>query len=193
MTISRRELLAGAAALVNLQPAVAEHIHQAVAEEKKESGAYKPKCFTAQEYKTLSRLADLIIPADEHSPGAVAGGAPEFIDLLASQNGELAAIYTGGIAWLDSEMRRRYGAEFVDAGSDRQTAMLDLIATSASAAPELAPGVGFFAWLRKMVVDAFFTSKPGIEYLGYQGNGALSKFEVPAASLEYALKRSGLA
>lgn len=193
MSISRRELLAGAAALVNIEPALAEHLHQAVAEEKKESGAYKPKCFTDDEYKALARLAGLIIPADEHSPGALAGGAPEFIDLLASQNDQLAAIYTGGLAWLDNEMRRRYGAAFVQASPVQQTAMLDLLASSNNAATDLAPGVRFFAWTRKMVVDAFFTSKPGIEYLGYQGNGALAKFEVPEASLQYALTRSGLA
>jgi gluconate 2-dehydrogenase gamma chain len=67
----------------------------------------KPKRFTAAEYKTLQRLADLIIPADDHSPGALTAGAPEFIDFLASQSKELADIFTGGIAWLDHEMNRR--------------------------------------------------------------------------------------
>ena len=54
----------------------------------------------------LQRLADLIIPAGDGAPGALAGGAPEFIDLLASRNAELAALYTGGLAWLDHEMLR---------------------------------------------------------------------------------------
>jgi gluconate 2-dehydrogenase gamma chain len=192
MNVSRRELLAGAAALVVVHPAVAQHVHAAVAAEKTASGAYEPKCFTAQEYKTLTRLADMIIPADEHSPGALDGGAPEFIDLLASQNSELAAIYTGGLAWLDHEMVSRYGGAFADARPADQTAMLDLISSPRPVSAEIEPGSLFFVWVRKMVVDAFFTSKPGIEYLGYQGNGALAKFEVPREALEYALKRSGL-
>src|SRR5437868_1829958 len=83
---------------------------------------YKPKLFSAAEYKTLQRLVDLIIPADEHSPGALAAGAPEFIDFLASQSKELADIYTGGVAWLDHEMNRQYSSSFVSAAPEQQTA-----------------------------------------------------------------------
>jgi len=190
MNVSRREWLAGAA-LVVIEPALAQHTHREVADEKKQTGAYRPKTFTEHEYKTLSGLCDLIIPADAGSPGALDAGAPEFIDLLAG-NSELAAIYTGGLAWLDNESRRRSGAEFIEAAPTARTALLDLIADSRTAAPELAPGVRFLALARKMVVDAFVTSKPGIAWLGYQGNGAEATFEVPAASLDYALKRSGL-
>ena len=192
MNVSRRELLAGAAALVTLQPAEAQHVHAAVAAQKAATGAYEPKCFNAREYKTLTHLADLILPADEHSPGALDGGAPEFIDLLASRNSELATIYTGGLAWLDHEMVRRHGATFTESTPADQTAVLDLISTTGAVSPGLEPGAAFFVWVRKMTVDAFFTSKPGIEYLGYLGNGALAKFEVPREALDYALKRSGL-
>src|SRR5262245_37622609 len=67
----------------------AQHVHHAVSEVKKTAqGPYKPKCFTAQEYKTLQRLAELIIPADERSQGALAAGAPEFIDFLSSSCSE---------------------------------------------------------------------------------------------------------
>src|SRR5438094_79340 len=116
MSETRREALytIGAVTLTTLGVNVvsaqtAQHVHQSVAEEKK-SAPYKPKRFTASEYKTLQRLTDLIIPADDRSPGALTAGAPEFIDFLASQSKELADIYTGGIAWLDHEMKRRHGA-----------------------------------------------------------------------------------
>jgi gluconate 2-dehydrogenase gamma chain len=36
--------------------------------------------------------------------------------------------------------------------------------------------VEFFALLRNLTADGFFTSKIGIEYLGYIGNGYLSEF-----------------
>jgi len=58
---------------------------------------------------------------------------------------------------------------------------------------ELAAGVQFFDWVRKMTVDAFYTSPMGIKDLGYLGNKALSKYEVPKEALEYALKRSPFA
>ena len=169
----------------------AQHVHQAVADVKK-NGAYKPKFFNEHEYKTLEKLADLIIPADEHSPGALAAGAPEFIDFLSSQSPELAEIYTGGLAWLDHQMNKTYSATFVAAAPDQQTSMLDLIAYRKNDSPELGPGIQFFNWVRNMTVDAFYTSKAGMDDLGYMGNSAMSEFHVPAEAIDYALKRSGL-
>jgi hypothetical protein len=70
--------------------------------------------------------------------------------------------------------------------------MLDRIAYRENSAPELAPGVHFFTWVRNMTVDAYYTSKAGMDDLGFMGNGVLSHFSVPAAAVEYAVKRSGL-
>jgi len=175
----------------------AQHVHRMVRESKaghpgRAKGDYKPKLFTAHEYASLRRLVELIIPADEKSKGALDAGAAEFIDLLASANDELAAIYTGGLAWLDREMVRRYGADFVSSKPEQQTALLDLIAFRRNASAELNAGVSFFAWARNMTVDAFYTSKIGMEDLGYMGNGAMSTFTVPAEAIQYALKRSSL-
>ena len=192
--VSRRDLLritltTLGVSVVNAE--AAQHVHQAVADVKKQ-GAYKPKFFNEHEYKTLEKLADLIIPADEHSPGALAGGAPEFIDFLSSQSPELAEIYTGGLAWLDHQMNKTYSASFVAATPEQQTAMLDLIAYRKNDSPELGPGIQFFTWVRNMTVDAFYTSKAGMDDLGYMGNGAMSEFHVPPEAIEYAVKRSGL-
>ncbi|MEX2260642.1 MAG: gluconate 2-dehydrogenase subunit 3 family protein [Bryobacteraceae bacterium] len=198
--LSRREILrniglgltltAGGADLLSAQ--AAQHVHQAVAEQKK-SGPYKPKCFTAHEYRTLQKLADLIVPADEKSKGAIEAGAPEFIDLLASNNADLAAIFTGGLAWMDREMERRHKANFVSATPEQQTALLDAIAYRKNDAPEIAPGIRFFAWARNMTVDAFYTSRTGVDDLGYKGNGSMSEFSVPEEAIQYALRRSNLA
>jgi hypothetical protein len=169
----------------------AQHVHQAAAEEKQAAGGlYKPKCFNAHEFKTLQRLSDLIVPADEISKGALEAGAPEFIDLLASANDELAALYTGGIAWLDREMQRRHSARFVDAKPEQQTSMLDLIAYRKNDSPELGPGIRFFDWVRKMTVDAFYTSKAGVSDIGYKGNIGMTKFQVPLEAIEHAMKKS---
>ena len=70
--------------------------------------------------------------------------------------------------------------------------MLDLIAYRKNSTPDLAPGIGFFTWVRNMTVDAFYTSKAGMDDLGFMGNAALSHFSVPAEAVEYAVKRSGL-
>jgi gluconate 2-dehydrogenase gamma chain len=198
--VSRRDLLRNVGTItltgfgMNVVTAeAAQHVHNAVADAKKTApGPYKPKCFNASEYATLQRLADLIVPADEQSKGALAAGAPEFIDFLSSQSRELAEIYTGGFAWLDHEMNKRYSVSFVDATPDQQTAMLDLIAYRKNDSPALGPGIRFFNWVRNMTVDAFYTSKIGMDDIGFMGNGAMSEFSVPAEAIEYAVKRSGL-
>jgi gluconate 2-dehydrogenase gamma chain len=186
----RRDFLQSAALSLltgaTLPVAEAQHVHaMAVAE-----GAYRPKAFNAHEYRTLCALADLIIPADEVSAGAVTAGAPAWIDLLASQSPELTNIYTGGIAWMDIEMNRRVGSDFLSARPEQQTALLDLIAYRKNGTGELGPGVRFFEWARKMVVDGFYSSPLGANALGYMGNTAVSKFEVPQAAIDYALQRS---
>jgi hypothetical protein len=89
-------------------------------------------------------------------------------------------------------MNKTYSANFIAAAPDQQTAMLDLIAYRKNNSPELGPGIVFFNWVRNMTVDAFYTSKAGMDDLGYMGNGAMSEFRVPAEAIGYALKRSGL-
>lgn len=198
--LSRRDVLRAVGSSIILTtagagvvaPAIAQHIHSALASEKAAApkADYKPKYFTAREYQTVRRLSDLIIPADDHSPGALESGAAEFIDFLCSRNQDLATIYTGGLAWLDDEMKRRYSLGFLEAKPDRQTALLDLIAYRKNDAPEIAPGVRFFVWVRNMVVDAFYTSPAGVKDLGFMGNTAVSQFSVPQEAVDYALKRS---
>lgn len=192
---SRRDLIRNVAIAITfggLNVEAAQHVHQAAADEKKAGGVYQPKLLNDHEYKTLAKLADWIMPADATSKGALDAGACEFIDLLCSQNPELATIYTGGINWLDRQMEVRHGAVFLDAKREQQQAMLDLIAYRKNDSPELGPGITFFDWARKMVVDAFYTSPIGVKDIQYMGNKGMTKFEVPAAALEYALKRSNL-
>jgi len=191
--VSRRSLLqsiALSATVGTLGLEAAQHVHSLATNEKTTTGSYHPKGLNAHEYRTLETLADYIIPADERSPGAVAAGAPEFIDLLASQNPQLLAIYTGGIAWLDYAMERHHSADFLSAKPEQQTAMLDMIAYRKNESPELGPGIRFFEWARRMVVDAYYTSPIGIKDVGYLGNTAVSKFEIPQEAIDYALKRS---
>jgi len=192
---SRRDLLAKVAAGASIVAAAdAQHVHESVAQQKTaQKGPYKPKALTAQEYATLQKLSDLVIPADEHSPGALAAGAADFIDFLCNASEEMRDIYTGGLLWVDEAMKDRYaGKRFVEATPEQQTAMLDLIAWRKNASPELNAGIEFFAFCRRMVADAYYSSPIGYKELGFVGNGAMAQFSVPKEAVEYALKRSGL-
>ena len=61
---------------------------------------------------------------DEHSAGASEAGAAEYIDFLAGRSSELAAIFNGGFGWLDTYMHKTYGADFLTAKPEQQTAWL---------------------------------------------------------------------
>ena len=200
---SRRDLLRRIGGMISLAAAgemvlpaqEAQHVHQAVAaDQAAQKGSYKPKALTAHEYATLERLSGMILPADEHSPGAVEAGAAAFIDFLCAASDQMLAIYTGGIAWLDDTMRRRAdGQDFLGAPPAQQTALLDLIAWRKNESPELNPGISFFIWARRMVADAYYTSPIGMKDLGYMGNTAVSHFSVPQEAIDYVMKRSPLA
>ena len=179
--ISRRDILrtlaagaAGGAALQVIPAQAAAFAHQMVMQEKAASptGKYTPKYFTAKQYATLTSLCDSIIPKDDHSGGAVEAGAPEFIDLLTSENDNYALQLGGGLMWLDNYCGELYGNAYLDCTAAQQKEALDSIAYRASAKkqPALSQGVAFFAFLRKMTCDGFYTSKIGIDDLQYIGN-----------------------
>jgi len=164
--------------------------HHAVQTAAKNGGQYKPHLFNAHEFKTVRMLADLVIPPEGPEPGGAGAGAAEFIDLLAANNDKLKEIWLGGLGWLDHESRRRGGHNFVDATPEIRSGILDDISYRKNATPELAPGIHFFNWARRMVVDAYFTSPAGAKALGFMGNTGMSEFKVPKASLDYALAKS---
>lgn len=193
--ISRRDVLRRLAlaltAAGTLDRVAAQEVHHLTAEAQAAAGgSYMPKTFSAHEYRTLERLTDLIIPAENGAPGAVAAGAAAWIDMISSENDTLKAIYRSGVAWLDGAMKKRGAADFVSAPADQQTAMLDLIAYRRNQSVELTPGIEFFTWVRRMTVDAFYTSEVGIKDLDYRGNSAMASYPPPADAISYALKRS---
>ncbi len=185
MSISRRDVLkslamgAAAGSVLRTIPAqAAEYAHHMVAAEKAATNVYAPKFFPTHEYKTLQMLCQTIIPADANSGGAIEAGAPEFIDLLTSENTEYQRQLGGGILWLDGTCSDRYGKVFLDCTAQQQKEILDKIAyrNNAITDPSISQGVEFFSLLRNMTADGFFTSEIGIKYLGYIGNAFLKEF-----------------
>lgn len=185
--ISRRDVLrtlalgaAGGSVLQIIPLQAAEHVHRMVAHEKKSKsgGPYKPKFFPQHQYQTLTVLCGMIIPSDKHSGGAVEAGAPEFIDLLTSENKEYQLALGGGLMWLDGICIDRYGRTFLDCASYARTQVLDQIAYRKNVAtnPGISQGVEFFAFLRRLTSDAFYTSEIGIKDLQYIGNTSLVSF-----------------
>src|ERR1700693_3284571 len=185
--ISRRDILktlalsaVGGSVLQVIPAQAAEYAHQAVQKAKAAapSGKYTPKYFTPHQYETLTSLCETIIPKDEKSGGAIEAGAPEFIDLLTSENEKYQLRLGGGLYWLDGFWTNRYNGTYFDCTVEQKKSVLDLIAFRKNAKSDLtlSPGVVFFAFVRNLTCDAFYTSRIGIADLQYIGNTALSEF-----------------
>lgn len=221
--ISRRDALrsialavAAAGFGVPIDRASAQHVHDEATNLKGALGGYQRQSLTEHEWATVGRLAELIVPADDVSGSAVDAGAVEFIDLLCAGNEDIAYIFHGGLAWLDAKMRERENSTFFACAAGKQVAMLDeLVAEEIRRSSrvqgtgqgdyarfrdyqaweqgDLGPGVEFFGWMRKMAVDAFYTSPVGLGDLKYPGGGAYSEYKVPQEAIDYAMKRSPFA
>lgn len=196
-----------------IDAASAAQVHVEIEGERTLRGEYTVKYFNEHEFRTLERLSELIVPADEGGPSGRDAGAPEFIDLLSSQNSELAGIFSGGILWLDNASAERHGNRFAEASEQDQTALLDTLVEAerhetadatnwdtseyrrfavfgVKSPSDARRGVKFFAWARKMVVDAYYTSPEGIKDLGFLGNASHTEYEVPQEAIDYAFDRS---
>ncbi len=185
--VSRRDILrslmvgaAGGSVLQMIPAQAAEYAHELVQREKVASatGRYVPKFFSAHQYETLTSLCDTIIPKDERSGGALEAGAPEFIDLLTSENEKFQTRLGGGLMWLDNFCVDRYGKVYLESTPEQRKEVLDLIAyrKNEREIPGLSSGVAFFAVLRNMTCDGFYTSKIGIADLQYIGNTSVHEF-----------------
>ena len=157
---------------------------------------YAPKFFTRHEYQTVRVLVDYIIPRDERSGSATDAGVPQYMDFVLSDQtpppgppNPTRRFYVaptaaqinvrGGLAWLDTEYARRFGAgkTFLTATDPQRREVLDDIAWPAKAKPELSHGVAFFTRMRDMTAAGFFSSKMGVQDLRYIGNMPMAKWE----------------
>ncbi|HEY4653244.1 MAG TPA: gluconate 2-dehydrogenase subunit 3 family protein [Cyclobacteriaceae bacterium] len=126
--------------------------------------------FDEHEMATIAVLADIIIPKDDTSGSATDAGVPDFIAFIVNDKPELQTPLRGGLRWLDLQCMKRYNNPFVRCTGDQQIAIVDEIAFPEGAKPEMRQGVAFFNTMRDLTATGFFTSKIGIEDLGYQGN-----------------------
>jgi gluconate 2-dehydrogenase gamma chain len=128
------------------------------------------KFFTAHEMATITVLGDIIIPKDDKSGSASDAKVPEFIEFIVKDMPDHQVPMRGGLRWLDLQMLNRHQNPFKDCTPEQQVQMVSEIAYPAKAAPELHQGVAFFNRMRSLTATGFFTSKMGLEDIGYMGN-----------------------
>lgn len=131
---------------------------------------WKRQFLDEHEYETIRQLVNLIMPADERSGNAEDANVPNFIDFILTENKQDQTLMRGGLKWLDLTCQEDYGDLFIRLSEDNQHAMLDRLAWPEKAAPADRPGERFFNLVRNYTSTGFWSSKMGMEDIGYIGN-----------------------
>ena len=129
----------------------------------------KPVFFSETEFRVISRIADLIIPATD-TPGAAGAGVPIYIDTVIAKNKGQQKLAKDGLEWLA-------GKNFMDLNEAGQLAVLEPLCEAADAGKLKERPVEFFHMLKNLTADGYYTSETGLmKELGYKGNTAMAEF-----------------
>ena len=136
---------------------------------------------TADEAELLETIADQLIPADEHGPGAIAAGAVLYIDraLGGALSGSRDA-YRSGLAAFDRYCRVSRGTPFTELPHiDQVSVLIDVETGAATGAGTGFTGSsgGFFGMVRRHVLQGTFgdpyyggnQNYVGWDLIGYPG------------------------
>lgn len=145
--------------------------------------------FNEHELATIAILCDIILPANDRFGSATDAGVPEFIEFMAKDLPYHQLPIRGGLMWLDNRANKLFDKEFQACSDEQQIAIVDEIAYPDKATPETEQGVKFFSLMRNLTLTGYYTTKMGIDDLGYQGNIANVWDGVP----DDVLKQHGLA
>src|ERR1700722_20169569 len=126
---------------------------------------YKLQFFSEEESGVLDQLMEIIIPADEHSPGAHVAQTNLFADLMvATSDHAVKKQWQDGIRLMREEANRSSLSEAVQlAAANEENPTSDL--------------ERFFVLLKQMTVNGYYTSATGIHQdMEYVGNAYLGAF-----------------
>ena len=184
--VSRRDALKGIAGIgaslpiLNTTLLADDHSHDhhgQAAKTAPNKAPYKAKFFNADQMALIATISELIIPTDDHSPGAIAAEVPQFIDLMISESSaEAKKTWTDGLAAMDKLSQDKNAALFNKATKEQQIAILTEI--SKNEAKPQTPEEKFFRTIKNMTIDGYYTSEIGIKQeLQYKGNTYLKEFK----------------
>jgi gluconate 2-dehydrogenase gamma chain len=144
-----------------------------------------PRKLSAGELITLSVLCDTIMPADHRSPAASAVGVPAWINEYVSYEGNQNALVRvqGGLMWLNLESNTRFGRPFPRLTAAERSQICDDICYLPNAKPEFRSAALFFDQVRDLTAVGYYTTREGMQDLGYIGNVALPEFPEVSAEI----------
>jgi hypothetical protein len=142
------------------------------------TGEWKPTLLDAHQDATVTAVSELIIPATD-TPGAQAALVNRFIDgVLAAAAEPEQREFLRGLRFLDGRSRQLFGADFVSARPDQQTALLTILSSEQNTAVEDEIGRDFWRVVKAMTVAGYYGSQIGLQQeLGDDGRMFFLEFE----------------
>ena len=136
-----------------------------------------PLFFTKDEFATLDTLTDLLIPTDDHSPGAHEAGVAPYIDRSVAEDflSENKTSWRKGLAAINELSNSACGAPFIKANHEQQIDLLKKLADKEGHPKNEAEK--FFTQLKQTTAFAYYSSSIGIHQdINYKGNVILEQF-----------------
>ncbi|MBO0797676.1 MAG: gluconate 2-dehydrogenase subunit 3 family protein [Blastocatellia bacterium] len=133
--------------------------------------------FTPAEFTLVDELSEMIIPADDHSPGAREAKVAAFVDQTLGEtlDTQMKQRWREGLKSIEAITQEMHGKSFINAAPDQRAATLDRIAKNETDPQK--PEDKFFVELKSAVAFAYYTSKIGLrQELEYKGNTYLKEF-----------------
>jgi len=124
------------------------------------------------ELETIAVLCDIILPATPTAGSANDAKVPEFIEFIVKDLPDNQLPMRGGLMWLDGEANRRFNKRFKICSKTEQVEIVEDIAypDPDGKKPEMSQGIAFFNRMRNLTLTGYYTTKMGIDDLGYVGN-----------------------
>lgn len=193
--IERREILRyiGIAAVASSFPGFSQWVfacpqdHAGSTSPAASSTSYKPLFFSPPHYRMVEHLAEMIIPEDD-TPGAKKAGVAEFIDFMVANRvpvsssrdtrstddaiaagNEAQNRFIAGLDWMNARSHSEFKQEFMDCTQEQQSSLLAELAYKAKFRPTTESGRAFFQMMRDYTVVGYYTTKIGLESIGYPG------------------------
>ena len=133
-----------------------------------------PLTLDPQQREKLRIAADLMLPADAHSPSGGTLHLDAFVDEWVSapypQQQADRSLILSGLQWLDAESMHRFGLDFAQASDAQRRAIFDSVAFRKNVQPGTGRAAQFFARLRGLMLSGFYSLPEGIADIGYMGN-----------------------
>lgn len=166
-------LPAWAEALVEIAEA-RRHEHQATPAPAAE---WKPKLLDSHQDQTVSVISELVIPETD-TPGATAALVNRFIDgVLAAAAEPERREFLRGLRFIDGRSNELFGADFILARPDQQTALLTILSSEKNTAFEDEIGRDFWKAIKAMSVTGYYGSQIGLQReLGDDGQMFFTEF-----------------